>query len=161
MSALKTFLLSMEKIHGRLSGKTSSVRLETMLRFCMKETGHSGKGTEFACRLLVLLVRKRMYTRRNALALMEEMDRVMDHRHGFHTIKVEAPFPLEKKKKNELMDTLKTYLGLKEIKLVYRYVPELIGGYRIRLGDLSIDASVRFLLKEMCTHLDGTGGFVW
>ena len=166
-AALKSLILCMQKIPGTLSGKTSSEHLEKMIRHSMKESGVSSKGTEYACRLLVLLVKKRLYTRRNGLALIEEMERVIDIRHGVVTVKVDSPFPLDENFKTDLSKTLREKLGIKEIRLVYRSAPELLGGYKLRIGDISVDASLSFLLKNLTARLEGTsnamteGGIKW
>jgi len=159
--ALKAMILAIRKIPGTPSGRVSALKLEAMIRLSMKETGFSGKGTEYACRLLVLLVRKRMYTSRNLTALLEEIERVIDERHGVLSVKIDSPFILDEKNQADIIEALKRNLGFKEIKLVYNYDPELIGGYRLRIGDISVDASLRFLLHQMTAHLEGIGGFIW
>ena len=159
---LKAVVPCLQKISGSLSGKTAAEHLQQILRESMKESGITSRGAEYVCRMIVLLVRKRLYTRRNASELLEEMNRVIDRLNGFVSVTVEAAFPLEEEFQRDLKETLQEKLGVRDVRLVYRNVPELVAGYRFKVGELSVDASLSFILKKMSTHLSGTKGvFIW
>ena len=91
-----------------------------------------------------------------------------DHKHGVLVVRVDSAFPLDEEFQKTLQEPMKHKLGAKEIKLIPRIVPELLGGYRLQIGSESVDASLRFLLQKMAAHLQrvplGTsaaGGVAW
>ncbi|MDR2486129.1 MAG: F0F1 ATP synthase subunit delta [Treponema sp.] len=168
LAALKVLLPCIQKIPGVVSGNTSANRIERMIRQSMEKTGASGRGIEYACRLLVLLVRKGLGTRRNGAALLEGIETLRDRKNGVLIVRVDSAFPLDREFQETLQETVKQgigrALGAKEIRLIPQIVPELLGGYRLRIGSESVDASLRLLIQKMAAHLQGTGaaeGVAW
>jgi F-type H+-transporting ATPase subunit delta len=172
LAALKVLIPCIQKIPGVLSGSTAASRLEYMIRRSMETTGMAGRGTEYACRLLTLMVKKGLFTPHNGAALLEAVETLRDRQKGVLVVRVDSAFPLDEELQETLKETVKQGIGrkrgAKEIKLIPRIVPELLGGYRLQIGSESVDASLRFLLQKMAVDLQrvplGTsavGGVAW
>lgn len=169
LASLKALLPCIQNIPGVISGNVSANQLERMIRKSMEQTGVSGRGTEYACRLIVLLVKKRQFSRHSSAALLQEIEKMRDRKNGVLIVKVDSAFPLDEEFQKTLQETIKQgagrKLGAKEITLIPRIVPELLGGYRLYIGSESVDASLCFLLQKMAAHLQtvppGTGGIEW
>ena len=145
LAALKALIPGIQNIPGVLSGNVSADQLERMIRGSMEKTGASGRGTEYACRLIVLLVKKRQFSQHSSTALLQEIEKMRDRKNGVLLVMVDSAFPLDEEFQKTLQETMKHKLGAKEIKLIPRIVPELLGGYRLQIGSESVDASLRLL----------------
>jgi len=66
---------------------------------------------------------------------------------------VESALPLGEADEARLVEALKRRTGAREVRLEKRAAPELGGGFRLRLGDEVIDASVRGMLRKMASGL--------
>lgn len=71
---------------------------------------------------------------------------------GTLEVHVASAYALQEKQKKQLADALKQRLG-KEVHITAEKDPALIGGVRIRAGDLVIDGSVRAKLRELANEL--------
>ncbi|MDR2536073.1 MAG: F0F1 ATP synthase subunit delta [Treponema sp.] len=168
VKALKALIPCMEKIPGALAGKVSADQLERMIRRSMEKVSPVGEGTEYACRLLALLVKKGLFTRHTGRALLEEIEKIWNRNNGILVVKVDSAVPLDEELRKTLQETIRRKLGAKEIALIPRIVPELLGGYRLYIGSVSVDASLCFLLQNMAADLQkvprrtwAAGGVAW
>jgi F-type H+-transporting ATPase subunit delta len=70
---------------------------------------------------------------------------------------VESAFPLDGQGDPEFLESLKDALrqktGAKDIKLTNKVNPELLGGYRLRIGSDLLDLSVQGQLRQMARCL--------
>jgi F-type H+-transporting ATPase subunit delta len=147
---------------GPVSGTVEALQLERMIRGALKQVGDFSRGAELAVRLAVLLVKKgRFFLLRR---IIEEAEKIADARKGILSVVIESVTAPDKEFEEELKRKLLKQHGVwnhpvpKEIKLVFRPVPELLGGYRLRIGSELIDASLRGQIQNMAADLN-TAGF--
>ncbi|MDR0525161.1 MAG: F0F1 ATP synthase subunit delta [Spirochaetaceae bacterium] len=160
LETLKILLGFAEKLEkkGPLSGKAQGKRLERVIRTAVKGCTPGG---EYACRLVVLLVERRCFTARNSRMLLRAVEDLRNKSRNIVTVILDASDPPDEAFLKSLGEALKRSLGASEINLIPRIIPELLGGYRLHIGSRLVDASLRFLLKNMAAHLHsippGTG----
>jgi F0F1-type ATP synthase delta subunit len=150
-SVLKIMLDAVSTIKGEVSGGEAAAQVEKILRAAMKRANIWGSGDEIACRTVALLVKKGQFKHREAL--VAEIETQLNRKNGIVTALVEAIAPLDDKFKQDLVKTLKQKASANEVRLTERIIPELLGGYRLRVGTVSIDASLRSLLRDMAREL--------
>ena len=84
--------------------------------------------------------------------IFEQFERLKQESRGTLAVEVATPYPLDAGQEQALADALRTRLG-REITITSKEDPELIGGVRIRAGDLVIDGSVRGQLQQLAKEL--------
>lgn len=150
-TVLKIMLDAVSTIKGEVSGMEAAVQVEKILRAAMKRANIWGSGDEIACRTIALLVRKGQL--KHSAAIVAEIEKQLNHKNGIVTALVEATAPLDGKFTQDLVKVLKRKTDAKEVRLTERITPDLLGGYRLRVGTVSMDASLRSLLRNMAREL--------
>ncbi|MDR0375262.1 MAG: F0F1 ATP synthase subunit delta [Treponema sp.] len=141
-------------LKARITGTDDALRVEKMARAAMKKTAADSPGTEIACRTLVLLIRRGLFQR--SQALIEEIGIALDRRNGVLAATLETAAPLPASFRKNLEQSIKETAKAHEIRLTEKIAPELLGGYKLRVGTRVIDASVASFLQNMakqCTEL--------
>lgn len=82
----------------------------------------------------------------------EQFERLKQESQGTLCVEVATPYPLDAGQEQALASALRARLG-REITITTKEDPELIGGVRIRAGDLVIDGSVRGQLQQLAKEL--------
>jgi F-type H+-transporting ATPase subunit delta len=132
-----------------------------MLRAALKEAGGPAKPAESAgasgggeaktaeitFRFLLLLVRRGFFGHTGRI--IERIGVELDGLRGFLRAGLESPFPPEEDFKRELEAELAGKTGAQGVVFEVKIMPELLGGYRLRIGSEIIDASLRALLAKM------------
>ena len=106
---------------------------------------------EIALRFFLLMVKKNAVLHIDSA--IDEIRNIMDKKRGIIKVTAEYAFPPEKEFESMLSETIKKRAGASGIELTGLVNAELIGGYRLRIGDEIIDASVRGQLRKMETCL--------
>jgi len=100
--------------------------------------------------LVRLLVSNRRLSVLPEIASLFEV-RKAEHQ-GLLEVEVKSAFALQPAQEQQLAEALKKKLG-REIKITSEEDPELIGGFRLRAGDMVIDASVSGQLSQLANDL--------
>ncbi|MDR3122588.1 MAG: F0F1 ATP synthase subunit delta [Treponema sp.] len=147
LAVLKAFAPLLSCLPGRVAGRGDALVLERTLRSALEAAGAGGTGAEYAVRFVALLARKGRFKQLDAA--VGAVEQRLDAINGVLAVDVESSSPLEGDLQTELTAALIRKYGAREIRLVPRIVPELLGGYRLRVGSDMVDASVRGQLQRM------------
>jgi F-type H+-transporting ATPase subunit delta len=157
LTLLKRIYPVIDSIHasggrGEPSGTAAAGQLEGMLRAALKEAGAApsageAKTAEITFRFLLLLVKRGFFG--HAGRIIERIGVELDALRGFLRAGLESPFPPEEDFKKDLEERLAGKTGSKGVVFEVKITPELLGGYRLRIGGEVIDASLRAFLTKM------------
>jgi F-type H+-transporting ATPase subunit delta len=132
-----------------LFGFTASCQLEKMLR--NTDSSHSAAlpAAEYTIRFLTLLVQKNCFNHIDTI--MQKIENIIDNKKGILPVLVEtaAGDVPEKELKRRIMETT----GALNVKMKINHVPELLGGYRLRIGGYYVDASLKGQIEKMKADL--------
>jgi F-type H+-transporting ATPase subunit delta len=153
LEALKSLAGLIKRIPGALFGSSSAEKLEALV-LCSAVS--PSPALRIAARFTALLVKKNQI--RFLGRLIGEIETLLDRQKGILHISVESALPLEDEAEWHICEGIKKRTGAREIRLEKRINPELIGGFRLRLGDEIIDVSVRHQLRQMTACLNAVPG---
>ena len=134
---------------GRVSGKAAAVKLEKIIRKGLSQT--LSPAGETALRLLVLMCRKGMVHR--AAAIISEAKKLRDKKQGILEVHAESAFPMEADMEERIKAEMIKQTGAKMVRMSSEVNGELIGGYRLMVGDLLLDGSIKKQLQRMESFL--------
>ncbi|MDR1302054.1 MAG: F0F1 ATP synthase subunit delta [Treponema sp.] len=174
--ALQALVPVITAIPGMLAGTHAAKELEGMIRKALNhvspESGLVDWGVEYAVRILILLVKQGYLS--HAPEFMRALETLLDQQKGILRVTVESAFPVDASFQHRLEEALAgshtraSNTAVKEIKVTVQIVPELLGGYRLRIGSGLVDASVRTQLQQLAQDLHAApretaagGGFSW
>jgi F-type H+-transporting ATPase subunit delta len=148
VDALKAFVPPLSRIPGQVSGTGCGARVERMLRSAL---GTSGPGAEYAIRFVVLLIRRGCFKHLNAA--LRAVEHRFDAENGVLTVSAQSVRPLDDGLQERIKAGLIKRYGVREIRLVSHIAPELLDGYRLRIGTELIDSSLRGQIQKMAKDL--------
>jgi len=134
-------------------GRAAATRLEPLVRGAIPETK---QGQEIAIRFFLLMVKKNVIC--HVDSVIGEIKKILDKRSG--AIKVIAEYAFEPGKEfiSEIEELIKKQTGAVSVELTGQINKKLIGGYRLKIEDEVIDASVSRQLLEMEACLAAVDG---
>jgi F-type H+-transporting ATPase subunit delta len=135
------------RLKERIAGTDDARWVEKIVRVAMKKAVVDSPGAEIACRTLVLLIRRGLF--QSGRALIEEIGKALDRKNGVLIATLETVAPLPASFRKNLERSIKETAKVREIKLAEKIAPELLGGYKLRVGTRVIDASVASFLQSM------------
>ncbi|MFP3043328.1 ATP synthase F1 subunit delta [Treponema primitia] len=150
LDALKAFIPPLSHLSSRISGVNDAIRLEKILRSALGSSG-TGQGTEYALRFVVLLVRKGQTKYLNEA--LQAVEQRIDAKNGVVSVNVESIRPLDTDLQEKIKAGLKKRYGARDVRLAFQIVPELLGGYRLRIGTELIDSSLKGQIQKMAREL--------
>ena len=166
IEALEIFAPRISSLRGIAFGSAAAVKLEALFREGMKKAGVSSPAYETALRFIILMVRKNAF--RHIGLVLDEAKKLLDKKNRIVRAIVEyAAAPGEEGAKSakfmdegRIKELIKKRSGAAGVEIVTRNNPELVGGYRLRIGDEVIDASIQSQLKKLADSLaSGDGGY--
>jgi F-type H+-transporting ATPase subunit delta len=159
LAVLKAFASVLSPLPGRVAGTGDALALERMLRAALKAAGAGPDeiGAENAVRFVALLVRRGLLKQLDAA--VRAVEQRVDAQNGVLVADLESASPLEGDLQEELKAALIRKYGVREIRLIPRIVPELLGGYRLRAGADLVDSSVRGQLQRMARDFHAAESF--
>jgi F-type H+-transporting ATPase subunit delta len=162
---LKAVVPLISRLPGEIAGTGDAGRIEKLLRDALGTPAQTrplnDAGAEYAIRFVALLIRKGCFTRLGAA--YRAIEERIDAKNGVCTVHAESAQPMDGDLQEKIKAELIKKTGAREIRLVSALVPELLGGYRLRIGTELLDTSLKGQLEKMAaeTHAGFDGGFRW
>ena len=151
LDALRTLAAWVKSLNGAVFGSSAAERLEKLIREGMARSGDSSPALEAALRFVVLMVRKN--TIRHIDSVIDETKKILDKRNGLIQGSLEYAFPPAADDVSRIKELIRQQTGAARVDISEQMNAELIGGYRLRIGDEIIDASVRSQLRKFEAYL--------
>jgi F-type H+-transporting ATPase subunit delta len=153
LSALKAIAPVITALPGAVMGSAAAVRMEKLILLCAAKAGISGRTTGITAHFLAILIKRNLFT--HLESVISEIEKLEDAKKGILNVYAESAFPLEADIQKSMIEGIKQKTGARELRFETRQNPELLGGYRLRIGNEVIDASVRSQLAQMAAALAG------
>jgi hypothetical protein len=142
---------------GQVAGTGAALRLEPLIRRAFA-AGPSGvpalRSRDLALSLVFLLVKKSQL--KQIYRVIEAVEQELDARRNILRARLEAARPAEAGFLEELRQGLMKKAGAAGVKLDAAVAPELLAGYRLRIGSQTIEASLRLHLRQLGAELSET-----
>jgi F-type H+-transporting ATPase subunit delta len=107
---------------------------------------------EYAIRFICLLVEKNCF--RYIDSLLHKIEQELDEQKGILALSLEAADPLDSGFEKKLAQMIKERTGAAGVTMKTSVKPELLGGYRLRLGGFYVDASLKGQIEKMKSDLE-------
>jgi len=147
LERLKALLTPLKPVSKSLFGLSAAKRLEDLLRH------NTGADFEMTIRFISLLVSKNRFRRIDSI--IAGIEKRLDEQNGVLDVTVEASSAIDSAAEDALKKMIRERTGAAAINMKIKTVPELIAGYRLWVGGLCIDASLRGQLEHMTEDLLG------
>ena len=166
LDCLKALIPPIKTIPGALFGYSASRQLEKILRESISSIGGAssyggasyGGGVpentpmEYAIRFITLVVEKNHFGDIDSIVYKIE-DRINTHK-GILVVTVESASPVDGNFAEELRQHIIEKTRSAQVAMKIRQVPELLGGYRLRIGGYYVDASLKGQTEKMKAALE-------
>jgi F-type H+-transporting ATPase subunit delta len=149
LACLKALVPPVQAIPGALFGRSAAGQLEKLMGESV--VAANGVAEKYAIRFISLLVEKNLF--KHIDSLVRRIEKRLDDQKGILDITAESAVPLDAAFEEELRRLVQERTGAAEIKMRTRLAPELLGGYRLRIGGFYIDASLKGQLEQMTADL--------
>ena len=140
-----------KKIPSEVSGRETAGRIEKIIRDVFGSSALTA-AAETAVRFTVLMAGKNVM--RHADAVAGEIEKIIDRMNNIVNVVIETAFPSVP----DITEAVKKLTGASGVKIERKVRADLLGGYRLRIGDDIIDASIRLQLKKLQTSLASGAG---
>jgi F0F1-type ATP synthase delta subunit len=158
---LKSLVAPLGSIERALCGHSMARKVEKALLASVTESGlaeNMKTVAETVVRFVALLVEKGRF--KHANRVIEKIEELIDGRNGVLSVSLETAFPLPKDGDGsdgitaaEFERLIAERSGAAKVRMRVRQVPQLLGGYRLKVGSLLVDASLRKQLENMRADL--------
>jgi F-type H+-transporting ATPase subunit delta len=149
LACLKAMASPLKAVSGSLFGYSVARRLEALLRECADTLPIPA---EYPIRFITLLVEKNQW--RHIEVILQKIEERIDIQRGALTVIAETTVPLDGAFEAELKENIIKRLGAADVNIKTRLVPELLGGYRLRIGGFFVDASLKGQSEGMTAALE-------
>jgi hypothetical protein len=155
LSVLKSALYILSRLPNQISGSMAAAQFDVFLSAALRECGYAGKesGVE-AARAVIFLLIKRSNLPYGGL-LIDEIEDLLLKKRDILTVLLDC---VEKPDDN-FLDALKKRIMEREtaheVRITIVLMPELLGGYRINIGDRREDFSILGQMKQLEHTLAG------
>jgi len=137
-----------KSLPGEVFGSFAAVKLEMLVRKGVSEkNGVFSPALETSLRFFVLMVKKNKL--KYIDPVIREINKLFEGKNGVLPVFVEYAFPPGKEFEVRIKEALKKQTGAQKVEYSGQVNRELIGGYRLRIGDTVIDASIRSQLNKL------------
>ena len=162
VTVLELLASRVKKIPGPVFGHSAAIQTEKLIRASVQKSAVSRNenfsiDVELGIRLIVLLIRKNSF--QHIDAVIEEIKKIEAKRSGIVKVTAEYAFPSGdydwQREELRLKEAIIKRTGAREVEIAAKPNPDLIGGFRLRIGDEIVDASVRARIRQLQAHLAG------
>jgi F-type H+-transporting ATPase subunit delta len=147
LEALKAISAWAKGLSGEMFGSACAARFEALVEKAAKKAKAESRPVEISRRFTALLIRHHLFDKIDSV--ISEIEKIQNKAHRIITLYIESAQPLDAAAEDEICRQVKLETGAAQIKTVKKLAPELLGGYRLRIGDDVIDASARLQLQRM------------
>ena len=152
IEVLKILASWIKSLPGEVFGTSAAKKAGKLMRDGLSTAGGITPVREITLRFLSLIIRKNKC--RYIDSVISEAEKLLDKRRGVVTAFIESAAPMEEEFESSLKKAIQEFTQAARVDLTGKTVPELIGGYRLRIGDNIIDASICSQLKKLEIHLN-------
>jgi F-type H+-transporting ATPase subunit delta len=153
INTLKALVDFAGSLPGAVFGRVAAVKLEPLIRGAIAKAAQS---QETAVRFFLLMVKKNAVC--HAGSIITEIEKILAEKNGVIKVLAEYAFEPENDFISEIKELIKKRTGAASVELTGQINKELIGGYRLKMGDEIIDASVLRQLQKMEACLAAVDG---
>lgn len=160
---LKVFSSWASSLPGEIFGAADAERAEKLLREGIRKSSLSEDNEikpgalEAAIRFFVMTLKKKTF--RHIDSIINEAKRILNKKNGIIAVTLEYAFPPEDE--SQIKEAIKKHTRASRVDMTGRLNTDLIGGYRLQIGDEIIDTSVHSQLRKLESCLVGNGGDLW
>ena len=163
LACLRALVPPVQAIPGALFGRSAARRLEKILRESIAAAGFPGSkegaaadpaalpAAEYAVRFISLLVEKNFF--KHIDPLLRRIEKLLDEQKGILDVTAESAVPPDGAFEEALRRVIMQKTGAAGIRMQSRLAPELLGGYRLRIGGFYVDASLKGQIEQMAANL--------
>ena len=160
LACMRTIAPQIKVIHCAMSGNTTALRVEKILRKSEGSFTQSGEtaggipleAAEMTIRFISLLIRKNRF--KHIDSIMQKIEEQIYLKNGTLAVTAEYAAPMEHNFEEELRRQIAERTGAKKVILKTNHAPELLGGFRLHMGGFYIDASLKGQLEKMKAALE-------
>ena len=152
LACLKAMVKPIKTIPGALFGYSASRRLETLLLESANAAGFSEMSVCYVIRFITLLVENHQFEYIDSI--IRSIEALLDKEKGVLNVILESAVDVDGAFEEQLRKALSAYAKTEKVNIKKLLIPELLGGYRIRVGGFYIDASLRGQIEKMKTDLE-------
>ncbi|MDR2659987.1 MAG: F0F1 ATP synthase subunit delta [Spirochaetaceae bacterium] len=154
-SVLKSSLYCLLRLPNTVSGSVAAAQFDVFLRAALKKCGYDGKksGIEAACAMVFLLI-KRGHIPQSGL-LIDKIEDLLLKKRRILTVLLDCAEKPDDVFVESVKKAIKEREKVEEVRITVVLTPELVGGYRINIGDDREDFSVLGQMKQMEQLLAG------
>jgi F-type H+-transporting ATPase subunit delta len=157
-TCLKKLSEELRPIGAVLFGRSAASSIEeTLSQEFIVQKDHSGGNNiehEYPICFICLLIEKNLF--RKIDLIIAKIEKLLDKRNGVLEALVETAedsFSGDGGFEDQLAKMIQSATGAARIKMHTRVVPELLAGYRLRIGELCVDASLKNQIAQMTADL--------
>jgi F-type H+-transporting ATPase subunit delta len=147
LDVLKVLASWASSLPGELSGRTVEKKKKKLISSGINQLGFFSPAQKTAVQFFILMVRKNAIHHINAVIDASKM--LLDKKRGLITVSMEYAFPPGEDNESRIIEMIKKRTGAARVDITRQVNPELLGGYRLRIGDVIIDASIRSQLRKL------------
>ncbi|MCL2472149.1 MAG: ATP synthase F1 subunit delta [Treponema sp.] len=151
INILKILASWVKNLNGEVFGSNAAKNAESLIHRAMAETAVMTPAGETATRLIALMIKKNKI--HYADAVIEKAEELLNKKRGVVTASVEYAFAVNDATESRIREEIIKRTGASRVNLTGKINTDLIGGYRLRIGDEVIDASVRSQLRKLLDTL--------
>jgi F-type H+-transporting ATPase subunit delta len=155
---LKALVESLSLVSKTLFGFSAARKLEKTLRESVvaaadSDPAESRLALEYSIRFICLLVEKKYF--KHIDVVLRNIEESIDAQKGVLAVTVESASPFDNNFEENLKQQIMERTAAAGIKMKVVLNPDLLGGYRLRIGSLLIDASLKGQIEKMKIALAG------